>query len=729
MHEAELTEEESEAVAQKIEQLDAFGKSLSKLRAKAIEGKQATGVENDWREDEQYFEGEDEATKKRGSAWESKPPGKVDAKESGGDTRSTVFVNITNHYVDAASARVADMLLPVDDRNFSLEATPLPDGIKSIANGKLTAEEQARLHEKFPDKMQFEQAVIIAGKEAANLIKSAKDKAKLAETQIEDWFLECQYYGEVRKVIEDAARIGTGILKGPVPVKKKIQLFEDGEIVIREEIRPASSRVDAWNFFPDPACGEDIHSGAYVWERDYLTKKGLMGLIGLPGYIESQIRECIKEGPTKATSEAESPSTKESSNEDRYEVWYYHGIADKEDLEAAGCECVDDEIFDVCVTMVNDRVIKATPNHLDSGAFPYDVMPWQRKKGRWAGIGVARQVRTAQRIVNAGWRNMMDNAGMSSAGMYVMRAGALVPADGEYTVAPRKMYFLQEGSDIDDARKALTTIETSMHQGEMMNIIQAGLKMAEEVSGLPMLLQGQQGGAPETVGGMQILNNNGTSILRRIARLFDDCITSPHVSRYYAWLMQYGEEEYKGDYQIFARGSSALVERDGQKQSLVNMAQIVWNPASGLDPKKWVKEVIKSQRMDPANLEYTEEELKKLQQQQQQSAEKQKDPRVEAAMVNAQVEENKTTAKLQAQATESEKDRQLEIFLKQMDEKIQIAKLAGQKNMSLDEIKAGLSETALKLRTQLKLGGVPGQVEKPQAEPPGKAPIGQSYAR
>jgi hypothetical protein len=79
--------------------------------------------------------------------------------------------------------------------------------------------------------------------------------------------------------------------------------------------------------------------------------------------------------------------------------------------------------------------------------------------------------------------------------------------------------------------------------------------MAEDVTGLPQIMQGQQGQAPETVGGMQILQNNAGTVLRRIAKTYDDRITEPHVRRYYEWLMTYGDDAEKGDFQIDARGS------------------------------------------------------------------------------------------------------------------------------------------------------------------------------
>ena len=42
--------------------------------------------------------------------------------------------------------------------------------------------------------------------------------AKKAETRIWDWLTESQWHAEVRKLIDEAAKIGTSVLKGPVPV-------------------------------------------------------------------------------------------------------------------------------------------------------------------------------------------------------------------------------------------------------------------------------------------------------------------------------------------------------------------------------------------------------------------------------------------------------------------------------------------------------------------------------
>ena len=43
----------------------------------------------------------------------------------------------------------------------------------------------------------------------------AKRRAELAQKQIDDWLVDSKWNTEVAKVIEDAARLGVGVLCGP----------------------------------------------------------------------------------------------------------------------------------------------------------------------------------------------------------------------------------------------------------------------------------------------------------------------------------------------------------------------------------------------------------------------------------------------------------------------------------------------------------------------------------
>lgn len=722
---AEMPEQVQELFKQqeveRLERLEAFGHALGKKRQDAIAGRASSGIETIWLEDEEAYEGIDEAT---GGTIQDKP------RSASGDSsyrgrannvmRSTVFLNITRPYVDAASAKVSEMLLPTDDRNWGIKPTPIPE-LSSASKKAIPIMGLDGFQKDFqtqnPDGS-ISRKPMTVGDFALQAMKEATEKAERAEKRIDDWLIECQYHAEVRKVIEDAAKLGTGILKGPVPTRKKRKVVvsndQDMAIEIHSAIVPTSKRVDPWNFYPDPTCGECIHNGSYVFERDELTGKQLKDLKDIPGYEASQIDEALREGPGMKMANRLG-RTDTQIDKEKFEVWYFYGLVEKNDLKLSykKAEEHDCEKIPAIITMVNDRVIKAAVNPLDSGEFPYDVMTWQRRANDWTGIGVARHIRTPQRMLNAATRNMMDNAGLSAGPQIIMRRNVVEPADGRWEISPRKLWFVNEEVDMRSVNDAIMSINIESKQAELMGIIQFAQKMAEDVTGLPILMQGQQGAAPETVGGMQMLFNNASTVLRRIARLFDDNITEPHIRRYYEWLMIYGDDpEEKGDFSIDARGSTALVERDIQNQALIQLGAFVADPEYGIDKRKWFMEVTKAQRLDPRKFTIPDEELEQRMQQMAQA--QPQDPRVVAAQASIQTAQIRAESDVQRESIQAQTDMQELEFRREtqaldnqarmqelmMQREIEIMKLAQQQNVSVATIKAQLADTAMKLRTQ-----------------------------
>ena len=94
-----------EALAARVE---ALGNSLKKKRAEAIAGRKNSGIEDEWRIAEDAYQGIDDAN--RGSTAVGKPSSPNGGITSGQPvqvgTRSTIVLNITRPYVDAAAARV-----------------------------------------------------------------------------------------------------------------------------------------------------------------------------------------------------------------------------------------------------------------------------------------------------------------------------------------------------------------------------------------------------------------------------------------------------------------------------------------------------------------------------------------------------------------------------------------------------------------------------------------------
>lgn len=730
--EDQVADEQESVPAYDLERLNAFGQVLSAKRSEAMRHRASSGIEEEWQEDEDHYESIDDANRPEK---ESKPQGNHGGSSGmrrapTNGTRSTVFVPITAPFVDFAAARAADILLPTDDRGFIVELSPLPDVEEVVANKDQTPVS--------PDGT-------TAADAGAKMLETLKDGAKRAQRRIDDWLAECGYNAETRQVIHDSAKIGSGVLKGPFAGMKKATRANTnplGLAVIEmiEEIQPKSKRISAWDLFPDPACGECIHNGSHIFERDRMPARNLAELKKLPGYIADAIDIALQEGPNK---KYENERDHQKSDCDQYEVWYFHGFVTPEELQAAGEsieEMAPNKQVPVTVTMVNDRVIRCVEAPLESGCFPYDIMPWSKRVGSPWGTGVSRQMRTPQRMVNAATRAMLDNAGRSSAPQLVIDRNLIVPADGKWEITPGKQWWVTEEGANGDVRKAFVSIDIPSNQEQLQNIINFALEMAERVTGIPLLAQGQQGAATQTVGGMTLLDRNSNTPLRMIARNFDDKITVPHIQRYYEWLLLYGTDpREKANFNIIARGSSVLFEKDAQAQAMMAMGQFVINPAFEKSPKRWMDEVLRAQRIDPESLDLTEDEKQRIAEQQA-AMQQQGDPRMaaqkEVAMIRADTEKQKATmnaqsdmAELRFKADEAERQRQHESALLQMELQQDMMQFMREEGMSFEELKASLAETTLKLRVQKELSmrrNSP-QVANPPSEPAGRAEPGRAY--
>jgi hypothetical protein len=732
----------------KLQRLESLGRALSATLKEAIDGRSTSGIEIIWAEDEEHFEGIDDAN--RGfvttTGTISKPPYQLPSADV--TKQSIEFPNITRPYVEAAAAKVGDIFMPTDGSlPWKLTNTPIPDLIEQATGGLKpeVIEGLASINASEETTMQVLQA---EQGHAQALIEEAKEKAKRASKRIEDWHIEGQWQAQVREVVDDSAKAGTGVIKGPVPTAKRKQMYRDGALIMEKEITPTSKRIDYWNCYPDPACGNNIQNGRYHWERDYLTPKQLFDLKQDPDYIGSQIDLCLEEGPQKKRETRKLADGRQLEDKDVFEVWYFYGFADRDDLEAANVpmkENMGPVLIPAMFTMVNDRVIKGSLNPLDTGEFPYDYLPWQRRKNSPWGFGVGRQIRTPQRIVVAATRVMLTNAGRAAGPMLVLR-NKVKKSDGTTDITPWGVYYIPDSAQDQDAQKAAQLIEIPALTAELMQIIEFGLKLAEDVTGLPLLLQGQAGSAPETLGGQQLVDRNATGVLRRLARNIDDCLTEPHLRRYYAYLLLYGPDDMeKGEFVLDARGTTAMVDRELYKQETSQLLQASLNPQFKLDPAKTMAENLRANNRNPADFQYSDEDWAKVQASQ---AQQKPDPRAQATIEAAKIKvdgdtkartetSKQTLAELQFKAVEAAKQRQHDKAMADIAFQQRLVEFAQEQRISLDDAKAKLSDTVIKVRAQMQLGreknattrdtkATP-QVASPAVEPPGRAEPGRAF--
>lgn len=765
--EPEIKESQSAEGEENFHLLETLAETLLTKRNEAVEARAASGVERRWREDQALFDGEDDEVTKSQSML-AYATGEAQVKDSQNPQRSTVVINITRSKCETAEGRFSDILLPVDDRNWGLKVTPNPEideGLKSEDTAANVETGQALQ----PDGQPLPQGVEpgqpgVETLKISDVAKSdkeiAKDRMKKMEVEIDDQLTECSYNGECRKVVADAVRMGTGILKGPNVIKKLKKSWEQSEgsdyaLNRTEDFRPASKAVDPWAVFPDPHCGEDVkNKAAYIWEREEILPRELRKLVGVKGYFDAQIRKVLEEEPKRTTSEINKAGAYYVSQTAiekgaAYEKWEYYGDLSAEDLASLGCDCTEAQVPSVsaCVVFVNDRPIKMMLNPLDSGDMPYDFFQWTTVKGSPWGIGVPRMMQWQQRVIKSAWRAMMDNAGDSSGANIILGPG-VVPDDEVWEITGKKIWRMT--GEEEDVRNAFNQFQIENNQEDLQNIIELALRFTDMETSLPMLFQGEKGEMPETLGATNIMVDSNNVALRTRVKRWDDQITDPHITRYYDWNMQYGEDpEIKGDYNTDVRGTSVLLEKDQHAQTIIEIVALKADPdfATMIDWQKAIKQFCAAKRLDILK---TDDELKALKDQppQPQPGEQQGANSAEVATIRAesamaieqlkqkagieelQFKRDAMGAELETKGKMAESDQKHEMGIKQIDYQMKMMELSEKSGISLEQIKADLAKDAAKINLQRELSTEKGraeQVSTPVSEPPQRAAPGRAF--
>ena len=164
----------------------------------------------------------------------------------------------------------------------------------------------------------------------------------------------------------------------------------------------------------------------------------------------------------------------------------------------------------------------------------------------------------------------------------------------------------------------------------------------------------------------------------------------------------------KGDFVVDARGSSALVVRDIQNQAFTNLLSLGGNQVYGplINQKKLFEKALRAQHIDPRDILLTDEEVKEKAK----ANPPQPDPKIQVAQIMAQARMQEAQAVAAGRAAETEsrsesevENRRLRMLELQLKHDLQVMQMAAMQNMTIQQVKAQLAQTALQDRTKKEL--------------------------
>lgn len=629
--------------------------------------------------------------------------------ESGATTgKSKVFVGYTRSKTDSWTAQMTDMLFPSDDKNYGISPTPVP----SIANLAKQPDSQ--------DPMAMQQI-----NQARLMMQQAKDKAEAMEKLIDDQLLECDYAAEARLCLHYAAVLGTGILRAPVvEVVDENQWVDDGmgnwSMQTQSKMRPTARLVLPWDFVPDMSA-PSLKECQFVFERAYLTKKQLQSLAKNPYYLSETIEQLLEAEATEThTSSSDMDGyldtlrslsgLEKSTNDKRYEVWTYHGGIPRSVVEQANSNLKEDaklqlsadeekgvDIDGVIVMTGNGKILSVNLNPLETAEFPYSVYNCEPDVACLFGFGIPYLCRDAQEILNTAWRGMIDNSVMTIGSQIVVNNSVLSPADGSWEITPNKIWRTNDRATANanfEANRAFGVFAFDSRQAEFANIIQLSKSFMDEESGLPMIAQGEQGQVTPTLGGMSMLMNAANAVRRRQVKEWDDQVTKPLIRRFYEYNMMMSDDStIKGDMEVVARGTSALLVKETQTAQIIDIFQKFGQHPQLMHAFDWydgAKTLMQSMSMGAQTMLIPREEYEqKLQQMEQANAEQPQNPEILKAQMQAELAQQKQQHEMQLEQMKMQHKLQIEqmkVAIKEKELEIKLMEVQAQQQYNAERL-------------------------------------------
>ena len=607
-------------------------------------------------------------------------------------SRSKLFVNLTRPKTRVMRARLIDILFPGDEANWDIEPTPNP--------------RIEKMQSEFPD---VAKTPLNAGEadNARALRDEAAKRSGAMKRLMSDQLVECNYAEIGRKVIDQACKLGSGVSKGPFAdwrmkdewgKSKKNGVWTPSR---SQDRRPAFEFVNLWNFYPEMDAWEpsDIE---FAFERHRMGKKKLAELAKRPDFNEKSIKAVLAMNPN-AGDESEfsehvqdlrliDNSFQDSGEYSRYTVMEYHGPVSLDSAEAI-CKALEmGELLDAqfadedplesveaVVWFCQNTILKFGLSPLELNTNSYSVFRLDPSEASIFGFGMPAIIRDPQSAVNAGFRMMMDNAGLSGMPMFIVDRDMVEPEDGEWVIAPGKIWLKTgagEGPGIE-----VVNIEGRSEQ--LIQVVAMAKKHADDEANLPLVAQGDPGtGARQTAHGMTLLVNAVNIIFRNAARSFDSDFTIPNMLKLYEYNMLYADSEsVKGDMRCKARGSSVLLVREVLAQNLMLFLNLATTNPLVLEQvkvPKIIRKLLQSLQIDAEEIAHSQAELAQMKQDREEAG-PDIDPAIQAKIQAAELS-SKTQIQLAATKMETE-----------------ILRMANAREISIEKVTADLQKATMQI--------------------------------
>lgn len=539
-----------------------------------------------------------------------------------------VFIKVTKTKANAAYSQILDILFSTAKFPISISPTPVPEGVpesayiidketnklidtasnadadidmtgmdvlgfagdgQEIAPGTTTKDMLGGAFDKFKKFVSKDKVIVEGDSPDENQfpeISPAKESANKLEKLIHDQLEENNAKYALRRVAWENVVLGTGCLKGVCTKRDTVYKYKQNavnkeiDIIPEERLVPDIKDVTIFDAYPDPFV-DKADSMDYFIQRHRLNATQLRDLRKFGHFNEDALSRILKNPPAYNKESWEDSIRRVNENGQKFELLEYWGWVDIELLTNLEVDFEDEDIVleqvQVNAWIGGGELLKAVVNPFIPARIPYMLIPYEENNFEIWGTGVPENMADTQAIMNGHFRLAIENLSLAGSVIFEVNENQLAPGQ-DFRMYPGKVIRKQGGAP----GQSIHTIKFKDTSQSNIAMYDKARQLTDEAVGIPSFAHGQTGvtGVGRTAAGISMLMGAAAGSIKTVVRNFDDYLLEPLGQSLFRWNMQFNSSKVTivGDYNVVARGTESLLQREVMSQRLISFLQITANP-------------------------------------------------------------------------------------------------------------------------------------------------------
>lgn len=496
-------------------------------------------------------------------------------------------VNLSAMKAGVVQSYLAESLIQAGQLPWTIQPTPVPDLSDS---GELMVAQSVQQSVEQGFRGDLRSLVYSLKSEAARKeLEHAQDIADNMMKLITDQCAEGGWNRAMFGFINNFCVYPYAVLAGPIPTRRVRMQWSGETLRPKYETFYEFKSISPWDFWWSPDS-PDTQRGTGIFIRQRWTRQQLLDAAKMTSYIGENIIKVLDDANrndfryhwiSNNPEQTDSQVLSWRDNDTTIDILIHWGYFSGRELTKYGIPGLEDnEFYNAMVTMCGRHIIQVlVEKNPTLNKRPVFTASFYTTQDRIPGESIPQRLRDVERCYETCLRYLISNAYYGSAPITeadYARVSKYMSDEDIGRIIPGSMYF--SDPELGNATPAFKYYSLPNNMAAFQNALVYFMDLADRVTNIPAALHGtaQGSGANRTFRGAAMLQSNAVKAIQSAVFNIDEFVYKPLGELLYNYNMVYSKDQtVKGDCKIMARGVTALLQKETDRQNSYEILQMV----------------------------------------------------------------------------------------------------------------------------------------------------------